>query len=373
MGIISDSIIKEYNRQRKSANKKIICHAPFQSINFTQNGNATVCCYNRKHILGTYPQNSLDEIWFGASAAALREYMAENDLSHGCEICALQLNSRNFAGVHASHYDYQSDHPAKHLLKKSMAYLKTRHFVAYPRVIEFELSNTCNLECIMCDGYFSSSIRKNREKLPPRKLVFDADFVTQLEPFIAHLTDAKFLGGEPFLIPLYFDIWERIIRINPRCKVHITTNASLISQKAWDMLEKLNAHIIISVDSISEENYNRIRKGADWKEVEANIRLLHEYTRRKGTTLSLSICPMTVNWQEMPAITQFAIDNGMHTYFNTVFYPENLSLKNISATEATEIVQFYENQQYKGTDRYLKYNLSQIEGLTNMIRFWHGL
>ena len=35
----------------------------------------------------------------------------------------------------------------------------------YPSVLEFELINTCNLECVMCTGEYSSLIRAKREKL----------------------------------------------------------------------------------------------------------------------------------------------------------------------------------------------------------------
>jgi MoaA/NifB/PqqE/SkfB family radical SAM enzyme len=82
--------------------------------------------------------------------------------------------------------------------------------INYPRVMEFELSNECNLECVMCNGYFSSSIRKNREKLPASVSPYNDQFVDELDQFIPHLTDAKFLGGEPFMIDIYLKIWERI-------------------------------------------------------------------------------------------------------------------------------------------------------------------
>jgi MoaA/NifB/PqqE/SkfB family radical SAM enzyme len=78
--------------------------------------------------------------------------------------------------------------------------------VVMPKVMEFELSNECNLECVMCNGSFSSSIRKNREKLPPIISPYNDDFVNELDAFIPHLTDAKFLGGEPFMIEIYLKI-----------------------------------------------------------------------------------------------------------------------------------------------------------------------
>lgn len=366
--------IKAYNETRISlVNKKVICHAPWQSINFTQNGNATVCCYNNDYVLGTYPKHSIRDIWFGKTAQALRSEMRKNPLPNGCQICALQIESENYASVHARHYDFHSDHPVKHWFKKVKNYFKQKKYIAYPRVIEFELSNTCNLECVMCNGYFSSSIRKNRENLPPMKMVFDELFVEQLNEFIPHLTDAKFLGGEPFLIPIYQKIWAKIIELNPSCKVHITTNATIISDKNWNTLERLTAVIIVSIDSINPITYNKIRKGASWSRVAENIEKLHQYTIDKKTDLNFSVCPMTNNWEEIPEIIQYGIDNKIYIYFNTVIFPENLSLKNIDKEFANEIVLKYENYVLDGDGFYYEYNKKQLIGLINLIKFWHSI
>jgi MoaA/NifB/PqqE/SkfB family radical SAM enzyme len=371
--IISKDIIKSYKKTRTTANSSIICHAPFQSINFAQGGIATACCYNREHVLGTYPENTIDEIWFGTKAEELREYIKLNNLGHGCKICAMQLQSENFAAVHARHYDFQSDHPIKSIFKKSINYIKNKRYAKYPRVIEFELSNTCNLECVMCNGYFSSSIRKNVEKLPPMKMAYDDSFVEQLADYIPHLTDAKFLGGEPFLIPIYYKIWNDIILLNPKCKVHITTNATILNDKAWNILNKLPANIIISVDSINEETFNNIRKGANWTDVNNNIKLLHSYTKKKGTDLNFSVCPMILNWEEMPEIIQHGINNNIYIYLNTVINPENLSLKYLEKFDAEKIIKFYSEYNFTGSGFYYDYNLKQFLGLINMINYWHSL
>lgn len=370
---VTPKIVFDYNKTRVSGNNKLLCHAPFQSINFSQNGNATVCCYNKTYVLGSYPDSNLRKIWFGSIAQALRKEMIKNPLPRGCENCYLQLESGNFAAVHAKHYDFHSDHWAKHFVKKLKTYIKQSDFVAYPRVLEFELSNTCNLECVMCDGYFSSSIRKNREQKPPLKMIFDENFIIQLDEFIPHLTDAKFLGGEPFLIPIYLKIWNRIIQMNPTCKVHITTNATIISDEIWRVLHKLNAVIIISIDSLNELKYNEIRKGANFQDVMRNIEKLHGYTKSIGSDISFSVCPMSTNWQDMPEIIQYGIDHHIYIYFNTVFNPSRLSLKNISKEEALKIINQYNAVKYRGSGHFINHNLNQIQGLTNMIKFWHQI
>lgn len=371
---LSRNKISDYNQTRnQKVDKSVLCHAPWQSINFTQNGDATVCCYNKAYVLGSYPNNAIGEMWFGKLAQALRTEMRKNPLPAGCQNCALQIESENYAAVHAKHYDFHSDHPIKHVLKQGKNLLKLGKFTAYPRVMEFELSNTCNLECIMCNGYFSSSIRKNREKAPPMKLVFDDGFVEQLVEFIPHLTDAKFLGGEPFLIPIYQKIWDKIIQINPRCKLHITTNASTVSEKNWEVINQLRSNIIVSIDSLKKDPFEQIRKGADFDVVMENIEKLRAYTANKKTDMNFSVCPMTLNWEEMPEIIQYGIDHEIYIYFNTVFYPEELSLKNIHLDAAKKIITHYETVQFQGKGFYYEYNKRQMEGLMNMLKYWHKI
>ena len=110
----------------------------------------------------------------------------------------------------------------------------------FPRVMEFELSNECNLECQMCNGNVSSSIRKRKDKLPPLPNPYDDAFVQQLEPYLPHLKEAKFYGGEPFLIPVYFQIWDKLAEVNPGCTIFLITNGTHWNNKIKSLVEKLN-------------------------------------------------------------------------------------------------------------------------------------
>ena len=121
--------------------------------------------------------------------------------------------------------------------------------------MEFEMSNQCNLECIMCNGYVSSSIRQNRDKLPPVHSPYDEKFVTQLRPFIPHLREAKFFGGEPFLIPLYFKMWDAMMEINPSINIFVITNGTVLTDKVKTLLSLGNFELAVSIDSIRKDRY----------------------------------------------------------------------------------------------------------------------
>lgn len=374
--MISDSIFKGFNKTRLTKDAIIICHAPFVSMNFEQTGNATACCYNRSHVLGTYPAVSLHDMWFGAEADKLRKYIESRDLGGGCEVCSKQLESKNFYGTHARHFDVYAEALPEikqsffdKLLSKPLP--QQPREIKYPKVLEFELSNTCNLECIMCNGYFSSSIRKNREGLPLNPNPYDDEFVNQLREFIPHLTDAKFLGGEPFQIDIYYKIWELIQELNPEVTIHITTNATVLSGRAKGLLEKLKCGIVVSIDSIVKETYERIRVNARHERVMENVEYFKNYTREKNTWMSFAVCPMTVNWQEMPALVEYCNANNIFVFFNTVFKPEEYTLRFLPAKLLESIIKYY--QQFKFThSNYTQFqNNNSFKDLINQLKNWH--
>lgn len=319
--------IKKYNSHRRIIARPILCHAPFSNINFAQNGDMTVCCYNRTEVLGRYPTNSIQEAWESPIAGELRHYMKQKYLGIGCANCKDQIISGNIQGTKAIYYDKNAS--LRHLLPA---------YTAPPKVFEFEISNICNLECIMCNGYFSSAIRANREKLPKIHSPYDAAFIDEVKKFLPYLTDAKFLGGEPFLIGQYYDIWNAIIAINPSIKVHITTNGTVLNKKAQDILEKIDAGIIISVDSLDKENYERIRINGDFDILMENIQWFINYRNRKKSFLSFAVCPMLSNRKHLTEVIQFCIRHDINIHYNTVRDPENETLKNATPHILNELI-----------------------------------
>ncbi len=181
--MLSKSVIAGYNAARKIENKSVLCHAPFVNLNFEQNGSVTACCFNRKEVLGTYPLQSIAEIWNGKPTLELRKKIQAADLDGGCKLCRILLESENFHGSKAIYYDEyaESSPPKTGFWRPKPVYI--------PKVFEFEISNTCNLACEMCSGYFSSTIRQKREMLPPFDNPYDDNFVDQVAAFGAKFVE----------------------------------------------------------------------------------------------------------------------------------------------------------------------------------------
>jgi MoaA/NifB/PqqE/SkfB family radical SAM enzyme len=323
-----------YNRTRAPEDRVSACFAPSINLNFEQNGNVTACCYNRSFVLGTYPRDSLEAIWNGPKIAELRAALKANDLSKGCDICRDQLAARNFDGMRARHFDAES------LRRESGKGPGWDSPGAWPRILEFEISNLCNLECTMCNGAFSSAIRKNREKLPPLPKVYDRAFVGEIKPFLARAEWTRFLGGEPFLNPLYFPMWEELIALGPRAHCAITTNGTILNLRVKDTLERLKPHLVVSIDSVDAANYERIRKNASFQELLEHMEYFIDYRDRTRREVHVAVCPTRENWQDLPALLAYCSFNSLKIAFNTVLWPLELSLRTLPPAELRAIHRF---------------------------------
>ncbi len=286
---IPPHLMRTYNKQRFHGTKRLFCYNPFVNLFFNISGEAIACCRSHDNVLGTYPEQSIRDIWFGKKAEKLREHMRHNDLSMGCAYCEKQISAHRFQGLpsmRADAYPYSGK-----------GY--------YPRIMELELSNTCNLECLMCSGRESSKIRAKREKLPPIKSPYDKAFVRQLEKFIPHLKEMHFYGGEPFMIDIYYDIWDRVIELNPKIKMTAVTNGTIYNARIEQIMLSSHFDLTISVDSMDKTRFEQIRKGADFDQVLQNIDKFNQLT---DNHLTISHTPISLNWQDTPDIVQFCND-----------------------------------------------------------------
>lgn len=309
---------KDYNKQRPEKSRSTICQAPSINLYFSWEGKVIACCFNQTYILGHYPAQSIDEIWNGEKTKELRKSLENYDLSKGCSTCKNDL--------------VNSDHKYSNALR-----FDSYEVGVFPKMMEFQLGNTCNLACTMCNEYLSSTIRKNRANLPPLPMKYDAVFVEQLKPYIPHLKFTNFSGGEPFLIDIYYDIWDLIVAVNPVCTIKIITNATVLNNRVKNLLQIGNFDITISLDSLIPEKYEAIRIGANFNRVMENITYFSEYCNNKSR-LNINFCPMVDNWVEIPNFLDFCNKINASIYFSIVYNPYNQSIQCLSLQELNEII-----------------------------------
>ncbi|MFW5805674.1 MAG: radical SAM protein [Bacteroidales bacterium] len=316
--------IRKYIFSRVTGPNPVVCHAPYRSVYFGFNGKVQPCCFNREHLYGKYPEQSVDSILHGAKRKELQQALDNQDFSFGCKHCLELINAGNYEGVEARLYD-------------GLKINKNWH----PSEMIFELDNTCNLECVMCEGRFSSAILKNREHKIYKPGPYDDKFVEQIKPHLSKLEVAKFMGGEPFLINIHYKIWDAILEVNPRCIINLQTNGTVFNQKIASLLKRGRFQIGVSIDSLEKEKFETIRKNAVFENVMDNVDKFIAVGKRSGHHINVSVCPMQQNRYEIPDLVRFCNDKKVFVYFNTV-YTEGFNLRELVASELESLLLFYQ-------------------------------
>ena len=353
-GKIDSTNIRQYNKSRfAGANRQSFCYAPSVNMLFSQNGEVRACCHNQEFSIGKYPGQSISEIWNSAKAQELRQNMKDWNLSHGCQICDADLRMGSYNEVRARHFDSLPEQ------------------LGYPTMMEFLLTNTCNLECVMCKGEFSSLIRKNREKLPALASPYDDAFLKQLEEFIPYLKETRFSGsGEAFAIEMNYKIWEMIIEKNPNCVIMVQTNGTYLNARIRDFLSRGNFQIGVSLDSLKKETYEAIRLNASFERVMENITYFQQYSANKKMKFSISTCVMRENWKELPAFVNFCNSINAVTTFHKVWYPKSHALDNLPAGEIGEIYKYLAGHKFSAQSTTQKSNVAHYEYFTAVVKQW---
>ncbi|CAB4805390.1 MAG: radical SAM protein [Actinobacteria bacterium] len=304
------------------------CYAPFVGLSFDMNGSVSVCAFTRTKPLGRVGETPLMEMWRGERISRLREAVVADDLSYACSRCAEEIAGGNLSGSLAVGFDQftASSDPE------------------WPTRMEFALSTACNLQCVMCSGEFSSSIRAHREGLPPLPQSYGDEFLEELDPFLPHLQQARFLGGEPFLAEINFRIWERMIELGLQVECNVTTNGTQWTPRVQRVLEQLPFSIGISIDGTTPETVELIRSGGSYARIMENLAQFVAYRDRHGSSLSLTFCLMIENAHEFVDYLLMAEDLGCQVYVNTVRQPVRHSLYQLAPDDLQEVLSRMEVQ-----------------------------
>lgn len=283
---------------------------------FTVHGTVSPCWKTPGYCDKWSQDRSIKDIWFGQHFQRYRDALQKNIFLNRCKECEKDINE----GVWP--------------LAKAYSYYPV---AKYPSMLELELSNQCNLECIMCRGDLSSGIRKNRDKLPPLPMIYDDSFREQLHEFIPHLTELRFNGGEPFAQKIVLDICDDVARINPSLKINMATNGTVINKRVRHIMDNNNLHLNISIDSLIASRYEEIRINGNFEKLIKNTEKFAEYCNKNNRELSIMVNPMRNNWEEMVNFVKFTSDLNTHLWFNTIQKPLHLAIWNLPNKELKEI------------------------------------
>lgn len=195
-----------------------------------------------------------------------------------------------------------------------------------PRRITLGLDYSCNLYCTSCRDCIkiSSGNQFNvREQMADR--IIETGWLDE--------TDVLELSGTGEALLSKID--QKILFTNDNVKrnsISLMTNGVLLNKANWDRLSQNYEHIRIniSIDAASEETYNKIRRGGNWKILQQNLEMLSDL--RKNGAIEYIEIRMVVQRSNFEEIPQF-VEMGKKYGFDKVVFTKLLNWDMYSTEE----------------------------------------
>lgn len=251
------------------------CMAPFKTAVIDRDGIMLPCCDymptldQRKQMLKV---NNIDR-WWNIELQVLRQDMINDKINPNCHYCRKkETNPAYRSGRHQINDQYPN--------------------LDYTNIqidsIDIRMSNYCNLKCLMCGSYASSSLADEYKRyesdynsigmvMPYEETVRwwdDVKTIDKLKNILVNVKEIKFSGGEPLLVPEIITILDEL---SPDISVYFTTNLTKVSDKFLTIIKRLkHVNIQVSLEGYGSHN-DYIRHGSKWGVIEKNILTLLEY------------------------------------------------------------------------------------------------
>jgi MoaA/NifB/PqqE/SkfB family radical SAM enzyme len=183
-----------------------------------------------------------------------------------------------------------------------------------PQRFVFEMTNACNLNCVMCG--------RNAKHFRP--VYFNMDWLRKLESAAESVEEVTLMGwGEPTMHPQFtgFLKWAEDFGM----RKYFCTNGIKLGELTPAIFEYEVDVIAISMDAANHELNSAIRRGADFNLIISNLENITSEKKRVGTPwpyMNFVTTLMKKNLYEFPKIVQLAAEIGLDEVkgvFLTVF------------------------------------------------------
>lgn len=209
------------------------------------------------------------------------------------------------------------------LLHKSFQ-SRSSNVLASPTFIKVEISNICNLHCIMCPI--------DDIEAPKRKLTID-----EFKHILSQFPFLKKIGlygiGEPLNNPRIYEMIK--ICHDRNIETEFVSNATLFNETRINKLIEAGLNnIYISIDSVNPKTYESIRIGSNFEKVIKNLQTLIDCKKAANSqtpSIGISTVTMSENIEEIIEIINFIstleVDNLIITGLNTTYKEQTKTLK----------------------------------------------
>jgi hypothetical protein len=306
------------------------CVLPFMHATADVDAILQPCCrYVTPEHSNNYTMKDFDA-WWSQEQQVIRKELLEGKQHEGCANCWKD----EAAGIVSYRQDCNQMHSDHVGLEEPL-----------PRPVFWMLGigNYCNIRCIMCSPYKSTSMvaeyEQHQHKFKKINITYDgytrgnwSD--SDLAPLESLSQDAEmihFSGGEPMMTPDY----KRVLRSvkNPTETIlRINTNLTKIDHDWMELLPQFQTSINVSLEGIGEFN-DYIRNGSEWADIDRNI------DRLLAADIAVWVAHAfgRTSLHALPGLLDYCFAKNLPITFGSVIIPNFLS---IASAPTSERIQF---------------------------------
>lgn len=173
-----------------------------------------------------------------------------------------------------------------------------------PKRIILELTNDCNLRCIMC--------AQNHVEFDKSFLALST--IIKLNKFYESAEEVTLFGyGEPLLNSEFPEILKYFSNFK-KLKTYLLTNGTLLMKCAEEIVKNNLTYLSISIDGGTEKTYKRIRKSGNFNTILYALTRIKELKSKYSTAspyIRFVFVAMKDNIRELPTLIEVANNLGV--------------------------------------------------------------
>ena len=189
--------------------------------------------------------------------------------------------------------------------EKNLQEIKNRNLKlnSYPRRLVLELTNACNLNCIMC-GRDGGDFKYN---------FLDIQCLYKLESILNYVEEVTLFGwGEPTIHPKFKDILE-FLNKHPVKKYFVTNGTTLAKIKEYLFDYKVDI-MAVSLDGATAKTNNMIRKNSNFNQIVSDLKAIVKRRKEEKINypyINFVFTLMKKNLHELPNMVNLAHSIGL--------------------------------------------------------------
>ncbi len=349
-------------------NNNWLCSLPWTGFSNDPDGKVRPCCIYKGHISDEegnpyYIQtSSIKDIFASKYMKDLREDFRSGKKPVQCETC-IRDESNKVVSKRETYFNHRRDYDFD--IEPD-----------FPVEYQIILSNACNLKCRSCTPSHSNTWQaehkilfgNNGYSMPHGQAGHQKSLLWETkEEWISSVERLEIVGGEPFYIKQWADLWEELVSrgYSHKITLDMSTNCTIYG---GEILEKiipkfLRIGVGLSIDGMGDV-YNYLRHPGKWDEVKENILLYYVLAKKYKGKFGASYTH-TISWVNAWSLPEFHNWVNINTpdftiWDNIIHSPRHMSLVMLPKSAKEKI----ENK-WRKTD--WKEYANNIDGIINFM------